>query len=796
MTLKKLLLAVGFLIGSPLLAQQHKTLTGNYPIQPVLFTDVKLTDNFWAPRIKINHDVTIPFTLAKCKETGRIKNFEIAAGEATGKFCTDFTFDDSDLYKIIEGASYAMQISKDPVLEAKVDSIIALIGRAQESDGYIYTNRTIMGDKAHEWAGAKRWEKEADLSHELYNIGHLIEAAIAHTHATGKKDFLAIAIKAADRVCEDFGPDKLHIYSGHQIIELALAKLYVETGNKKYLDMGKFFLDIREGGEEYNQAHKKVIDQHEAVGHAVRATYMYAGMADIAALTQDPSYITAIDNIWEDVVKGKIYLTGGIGSTGNWEGFGAPYHLPNVSAYNETCASIANVYWNYRLFLLHGDSKYFDVLERTLYNSFLSGVGLTGDLFFYPNPLESHGQHARSPWFSCACCPGNVARFVPSVGGYFYGQKDKSIFVNLFAAGTAQFKIPGNSVTLEQKTNYPWDGNIDLLVSPQRTGEFEIKVRVPGWAVNKPIPSDLYTFNDLPKDQPKILVNNSPITLKLDKGYVSIKRKWKKGDVISLQLPMAIRKVAANPQVKDDQGKLAVERGPLVYCVEWPDVKDKKVLNLMIPENSSLAGKFQPELFNGVYVIEGSGKSVARTSPTEITTSDTQVRLIPYYAWAHRGPGEMMVWIPAIAGTTRPLPMPTIASQSMISASKKTRGLMALNDQMEPQNSNDHSITYYHWWPKKDTVQWVQYDFKETSTITSSKVYWYDDGPDGGCRIPLSWRLLYKQGNEWIPVKATYAVKKDAYSNVKFDPIKTNALRMEVTLPKEFSAGIMEWSVD
>lgn len=795
MTLKKLLLAAGFLITSPLLAQQ-KTITGNYPIQPVLFTDVKLTDSFWAPRIKINHDVTIPFTLAKCNETGRIKNFEIAAGEATGKFCTDFTFDDSDLYKIIEGASYAMQISKDPVLEAKVDSLIALIGRAQEPDGYIYTNRTVMGDKAHEWAGTKRWEKEADLSHELYNIGHLIEAAIAHTHATGKKDFLAIAIKAADRVCEDFGPDKLHIYSGHQIIELALAKLYVETGNKKYLDMGKFFLDIREGGEEYNQAHKKVIDQHEAVGHAVRATYMYAGMADIAALTQDPSYITAIDNIWEDVVKGKIYLTGGIGSTGNWEGFGAPYHLPNVSAYNETCASIANVYWNYRLFLLHGDSKYFDVLERTLYNSFLSGVGLSGDLFFYPNPLESHGQHARSPWFSCACCPGNVARFVPSVGGYFYAQKDRSIFVNLFAAGTAQFKLPGNSVMLEQKTNYPWEGNIDVLVSPAKTGEFEIKVRVPGWAVNKPLPSDLYTFNDLPKDQPKILINNSPITLKLDKGYVSIKRKWKKGDVISLRLPMAIRKVAANPQVKDDQGKLAVERGPLVYCVEWPDAKDKKVLNLMVPENTALTGKFEPQLLNGVYTIEAPGKSVARTSPTEVTTSDTQVKLIPYYAWAHRGSGEMMVWIPAIAGTARPLPMPTIASQSTITASKKTRGLMALNDQMEPQHSNDHSIVYYHWWPKKDTVQWVQYEFKEPATITSSKVYWYDDGPDGGCRIPAGWRLLYKQGNDWIPVKVDYPVKKDAYSSVKFDPIKTNALRMEVVLPKEFSAGIMEWSVD
>lgn len=317
---------------------------GDYPIHPVLFTSVKLTDNFWAPRIKTNHDVTIPFTLGKCRETGRIKNFEIAAGLKTGDFCTEFTFDDTDVYKIIEGACYSFQIFKDPALEKKVDSLITLIGQAQEPDGYIYTNRTIMGDRAHEWAGKKRWEKEEDLSHELYNIGHLIEAAVAHYHATGKKTFLNIAIKAADRVCADFGPGKLQLYPGHQIIELALAKLYQVTGDQKYLDTGKFFLDVRgPNGDEYNQAHKKVIDQHEAVGHAVRATYMYAGMADIAALTQDPSYIKAIDDIWEDVVSKKIYVTGGIGATGHGEAFGKPYELPNMSAYNETCASIANV---------------------------------------------------------------------------------------------------------------------------------------------------------------------------------------------------------------------------------------------------------------------------------------------------------------------------------------------------------------------------------------------------------------------------------------------------------------------
>ncbi len=779
-------------------AQSSKQPSGSYPIQPVLFNAVKLTDNFWAPRIKINHDVTIPFALGKCKETGRIKNFEIAAGLKTGNFCTEFTFDDTDVYKIIEGASYAMQISKDAALEARVDSLIALIGKAQEPDGYLYTNRTIMGDHAHEWAGSKRWEKEEELSHELYNVGHLIEAAIAHYHATGKKDFLNIAIKSADRVCEDFGPGKLQIYPGHQIVELALAKLYVETGNKKYLDAGKFFLDVRgPKGDEYNQAHKKVVDQHEAVGHAVRATYMYAGMADIAALTQDASYIKAIDDIWEDVVSKKIYVTGGIGATGNGEAFGKAYELPNMSAYNETCASIANVYWNYRLFLLHGDAKYFDVLERTLYNAFLSGVSLTGDKFFYPNPLESHGQHARSPWFSCACCPSNVTRFVPSIGGYFYAQKDKSIYVNLFAAGSAQFKIANINVGLEQKTSYPWDGDIEIIVSPEKSAEFDVKVRIPGWAVNKPIPSDLYQFEDEFKDQPKVFLNDQPVALTIQQGYVSFNRKWKKGDRIRVQLPMPIRRIKANDQVVADKDRLSIERGPLMYCAEWPDNKDNRVLNLMVSADAPLKGSFKADLLKGVYVVDGKGKSASRISSTEIKTEETDVALIPYYSWAHRGAGEMMVWIPNQPTAARPLPAPTIASGSKITASHKSRTLMALNDQMEPKNSNDQSIIFYHWWPMKDTLQWVQYDFEKPSIISSSDVYWFDDGTFGECRIPAGWRLLFKQGNDWVPVKnkSEYEVLKDHYSKVTFEPVTTEALRLEITLPKNYSSGIMEWIV-
>jgi DUF1680 family protein len=796
-------ICMGFLwlvVASFVNAQSDQKTHGDYPFKPVLFTAVSLTDNFWAPRIKTNHDVTIPFTLGKCAETGRIKNFEIAAGLKSGDFCTVFTFDDTDLYKIIEGASYSLQITKDPALEAKVDSLITLIGKAQEPDGYLYTNRTIMGSRAHEWAGKKRWEKEADLSHELYNIGHLIEAAIAHNHATGKKEFLNIAIKAADRVCADFGPDKLKIYPGHQIIELAMAKLYLETGDKKYLDAGKFFLDVRgPGGDAYNQAHKKVVDQHEGVGHAVRATYMYAGMADIAALTKDPGYVKAIDDIWEDVVTKKIYVTGGIGATGNGEAFGKPYELPNMSAYNETCASIANVYWNYRLFLLHGDSKYFDVLERTLYNAFLSGVALTGDRFFYPNPLESHGQHTRSAWFSCACCPGNVARFVPSVGGYFYAQKERSIFVNLFAEGNARFELPDkNKITLEQKTNYPWEGDVILTVLPEKSSTFDIRVRIPGWATGKPIPGDLYSLMDEWKEKATAFVNDQPVKMNLEQGYLVLNRKWKAGDKIRVSLPMPLLRIRANEKVTDDKNKFAVQRGPLVYCAEWADQKTDRVLNLMVKPDAALKAEFKPGLLNGMYVVSTSGQSVERILPSGIKSSAAEVTLIPYYAWAHRGAGEMMVWIPENPEATRPLPAPTIASLSTVSASYMHRNIKALNDQMEPENSNDHSIVYYHWWPKKDTVQWVQYDFKKPTSVSSSRVYWFDDGPEGGCRIPAEWKLFYRSNGSWMPVnnKTPYAVRKDQYSSVNFEKIETDALRMEITLPKEFASGIMEWTVE
>ena len=555
----------------------------DYPVKPVPFTAVHFNDQFWAPRIDINRRVTIPFAFNKCEETGRIANLERAAAAIRNDPNRDkqlpvYPFDDTDLYKVIEGAAYTLSVQPDAKLEAYIDSLIAKIAAAQEKDGYLYPARTINPEKPHPWAGAKRWELERVDSHELYEIGHLTEAAVAYYQATGKRGLLDVALKCADLLDRTFGPDRQSIWPGHQITEMAMAKLYRETGDERYLRLAKFLLDARGpdgtkgSGRQYNQSHAKVVDQTEAVGHAVRATYMYSGMADVAALTGDDSYINAIDKIWGNVVNKKLYVTGGIGATGNGEAFGGNYELPNMSAYNETCAAIGNDFWNYRLFLLHADARYIDVMERTLYNGLLSGVSLDGKSFFYPNPLESNGQHQRSPWFGVACCPGNMTRFLASVPGYVYAEQGDTLYVNLFVSNTATIKMDnGRTVRVAQETRYPWTGDIRVTINPDRASRLTVNIRIPGWARNEAVPGDLYRFLDNVTEPVALKVNGQPVALNTDKGYVKLNRLWKRGDVIELTLPMPVRRVAANEQVEADRGRVALERGPLVYCAEWPD---------------------------------------------------------------------------------------------------------------------------------------------------------------------------------------------------------------------------------
>jgi len=776
----------------------------DYPIQPVPFTSVRLTDNFWAPRIRMNATVTIPIAFSYCESSGRVKNFEIAGGLDTGTFKTIYPFDDSDVYKIIEGASYSLQTYPDPKLDAYLDTLIMKIGLAQEVDGYLYTNRTIAemhgGKGLHEWAGKNRWELDSILSHELYNLGHLYEAAVAHYQATGKRSLLDIAIKSADLVNKDFGMDRLKVYPGHQVIEMGLVKLYRTTGDKKYLDLARFFLDIRgPKGEAYNQANKRVVDQTEAVGHSVRATYMYSGMADIAAIEKNEAYLNAITRIWEDIVYGKIYLTGGIGATGGNEGFADPFLLPNMSAYCETCASIGDIFFNHRLFLLQGEAKYIDILEKTLYNSMLSGVSLSADRFFYPNPLESNGQHERQAWFGCACCPSNVARFVPAIPGYIYGVRDKELYVNLYISNDANISLGNSEIRVSQKADFPWNGKVEMTIDPERKGRFTLKLRIPGWARNEAISGTLYKFNEGNDEPFRIAINGEQITPMLDNGYAVVERNWNKGDKIMIELPMPVQVVTADERIRDDQGKIAVQRGPVIYCAEWPDNKDGKVLNLVFNKELSFTTEYSPELLGGAQIIKTLASQTRKTLEGRIETlEDEPVTLIPYALWNNRGPGQMMVWLPTTPESAKPLPAPTIAFRSKVKASKITRAISAVNDQSEPANSNDHSVTYYHWWPDKDQWEYIQYDFTKPELISKTKVYWFDDGPDGGCRVPDEWEILYLTGNIWKAVKpkSAYKVTKDGWDSIDFVPVKASAIKLKVKINKDFSAGIYEWVVD
>jgi DUF1680 family protein len=781
----------------------------DYPVKPVPFTAVHFTDGFWLPRIETNRTVSIPFAFEKCEESKRVYNFERAGAALRGEQLKDkeppgYPFDDTDLYKVIEGAAYTLSVKKDPKLEAYLDSLIAKIAAAQEKDGYLYTTRTIDPEHPHRWAGTKRWEMEKVDSHELYDLGHLYEAAVAHYQATGKRTLLDVALRTADLLDATFGPGKQSIWPGHEITEMGLVKLYRVTGDARYLSLARFLIDQRGpdgtpgAGRKYNQSHVKVVDQDEAVGHAVRATYLYSGVADVAALTGDEKYVKALDRIWDDVVGKKIYLTGGIGATSSGEAFGLAYELPNMSAYNETCAAIGNDFWNHRLFLLHGEGRYIDVMERILYNGLLSGVSLDGKSYFYPNPLESAGQHQRSPWFGVACCPGNMTRFLASVPGYVYAQQGDALYVNLYVGSTGEVKMDGGrTVTLVQETRYPWDGAVKITVRPDKAGRFAMNLRVPGWARGEALPGDLYRFADASSEPVTLKVNGQAVPVAPEKGYARVDRSWRSGDVVELSMPMPIRRVAANAAVDADQGRVALQRGPLVYTAEWPDNPGGHVRNLLLADEAPLTSEFRPDLLGGVQVVNGRSTSLNYNDRNEVEQHEQAFTAIPYYAWANRGPGEMAVWLPNRPTSARPQPLPTLASRAKVTSSKAGHNPTAVNDQGEPRSSRDGTSSFFHWWPEKGSTEWVAYDFEAPTSVSEVEVYWLDDTGSGECRVPVSWRVLYKDGEEWKPVEAAgaYGVEKDAYNKVSFKPVTTAALRLEVTLPPQWSAGIQEWKV-
>lgn len=659
--MKKRILAAGLLITLAASAQQK-----DYAIQAVPFTQVSLTDNFWLPRIQVNRMVTIPASFERCESTGRVKNF-IMAAQHSGKFCTRYPFDDTDIYKTIEGASYSLALYPDPKLEKYIDSLITIIGRAQEPDGYLYTARTINPAEVHSWSGKERWEKERELSHELYNAGHLYEAAVAHFMATKKRNLLDIALKNADLVCSVFGPGRKTVAPGHEVVEMGLVKLYRVTNKKEYLSTAKFFIEARGHYTGYDSKSKDpwkngaywqddipVIQQTEAEGHSVRAGYLYSAMADVAALTGDDSLLHAIDKIWNNLVEKKLYVQGGAGAIGSGERYGNNYELPNATAYNETCAAISNIFWNHRMFLLHGEAKYMDVLEKILYNGMLSGIGLDGKSFFYTNAMQVTGgfkhsdiEFARSGWFECSCCPTNLVRLIPSIPGYVYGQKDNNVFVNLFINGTADLTVNKQPLQITQQNNYPWDGGLVFKLNPASATAFSMRIRIPGWAQNKAMPSALYQFTASSPQQVSVKVNGQPVKYAIENGYAVISKTWKKGDSIEVELPMEIQKLKADSNLADDIGKLALQRGPIMYCAEWTD-NNGRTSNLLLPESTTLTAEFKPGLLNGVVVLKGEVPAVVIENSERISTKKQEFTAIPYYSWANRGPGEMLLWFPAV----------------------------------------------------------------------------------------------------------------------------------------------------
>lgn len=627
--------------------QSSKNIT-DYPIKQVDVKDVKLDDTFWLPIIRRVQNVTIDYALKKCEEEGRMENFLIAGGVLEGETRGYMPFDDTDLYKIIEGASYSLISNPDKQLDAYLDTLISIIETGQEADGYLTTWRTINGMKPPaSWVRpGQRWEHLA-ASHELYNSGHMFEAAEAHYRATGKRSFLDIAIKNADLLVDTFGPGKLELLPGHQIVETGLIKLYRITGNVAYLDLSRYFLDQRGDSTThelfgaYSQDHLPVVLQDEVVGHAVRAVYMFAAMTDIAALQNDTDYMNAVNKLWENMVFKKMYITGGIGSRHEGEAFGENYDLPNLTAYSETCAAIGSVDWNHRLFLLTGDVKYCDVMERTLFNGLISGMSLDGSKFFYPNALESDGEYlfnqgacTRKSWFDCSCCPTNLIRFLPSMPKLIYATNQNDIYINLYVANTAEIDLEGRKINIRQITNYPWDGDVKISVEPEHSQEFTIKLRIPGWARNEVLPGDLYAYENPTQSEISISVNGTIIRADMESGYINLNRKWQKGDTIQLELPMNVQMVRTNEKVEGNLNKRSVEAGPLVYCVEEID-NPGIVGQLSLSNKMTWDISWDSDLLDGINLI----RAIDASGMSSFTA-------IPYYAWSNRGIGKMKVWLP------------------------------------------------------------------------------------------------------------------------------------------------------
>ena len=760
-------------------------------IQPVSWKNVNINDEFWSPRQKSLASVTMRQQLDELVAKKYKQNFERAAARQTGGY-VGYVFNDSDVYKVLEAASYVLGKNKIAWLDQEVDGWIDLIGRAQLADGYL--NTAYQLDKPD-----KKWTNLRD-DHELYCAGHLFEAASAHYEATGKTNFLKIATKLADHIEARFGEGKRMGYPGHPEAELALMKLWRATGEQRYFRLAQFFIEKR-GTHFFAAEHKTPekdydgtywsdnvpIREHSSiVGHAVRAAYLFSGVTDLAHETHDQELKAMLDRVWKSTALKRMFITGGIGPSGSNEGFTVDYDLPTHTAYQESCASIANALWNYRLALLNGEGKYADVMEQAIYNGALAGINMAGDKYYYVNPLASTGGHHRQDWFGCACCPPNLARMIGQLGGLTYGTKEDQLFVMMYVGGSVSTKVAGSNVKLDVKTNYPWDGKVQLTVHPGSTRSFGIALRQPGWGVIG-----------------GLTVNKQAVKYNVKDGYVSLRRTWKEGDVVELEIPMPVRKVVSHPSVKDTAGMFALKRGPLIYCLEEVD-NPIDMDRVGVPLSNDFLPVVDPKLFNKTTVLEGTGfftsegSWAGRLFQAVGTPLKVKLRAVPYFMWDNRKPGNMRVWL-----SPNPAPTPLrgleTAAKVSVSYANAISKIEGVNDGYTPTTSNPNSPKQLHFWSHLGGQEWVRYDFPKATKVASMRLFWFDDTGRGACRIPSKWQVEALVNGTWTPLKLNtgekYGVSLDVWNEVHFATVTTTALRLTLTQQPNFASGIHEWQV-
>lgn len=810
---------------STYLVCKNESPSGDYALQPVPFNEVEITSDFWRPRLVTQRETLVPFAFERTKPG--VEHLQAAKDYLAGQSVPSHRphrFIDSDLYKVMEGAAYLLQLQRDPELEATLDGLIDLIAEAQHTNGYLYpshttgvgSSRNMMGDAPYEFVVH---------SHELYNVGHMYEAAIAYYRATGKDKLLKVARKSADHIQRVFfegdpeynGGEPILQAPGHQELELALVKLYRVTGEQKYLDMARRFLEIRgvtyvpdgEGvmAPTYAQQHAPVTEQDEAVGHAVRATYLYSAMADVGALTGKPEYQEALKRIWENIVNTRMHITGGLGAVHGIEGFGPQYVLPNADAFNETCAAVGNVMFNFRMFLLHRDAKYLDVAEVALMNNVLAAVNFEGNRFFYVNPLEADGKHpfnhgtpGRAPWFGTACCPSNLARLVPQVPGMTYAHGGNDVYVTFYTASRTSIETPSGALGLEQTTDYPNDGLVRIELLPEHPMSFDLKLRIPTWAQDRFLPGNLYHFADSSNAEVAIRVNGEEHPITIDRGFTTIDREWRSGDIVELHLPMPLRVSECHPNVEDNVNRLAFTRGPLVLCGEGVDNGGavQRFFFESLPDTASATTSVK-KIDHGQFLQSRlSASAVTDNGDVERST----LTLTPYYAWNNRGVGSMSVWFPRSRDLAQfdPTALPEDSPFADVQASHtyKEDTISAIGDNHQPRWSSGNKSSRWSSRPQSGTPQWVEGRFDRPRQVRSVGVYWFDNNKD--VRTPAEWSLEILQDGKWLPfelyVTDEYGLRVNQYNVVHpAADLTCEAVRVNMTPQEDSSVGILEIDV-